>query len=265
MKAVVKWTLHQRRWYTVWWTVGVSAFVAIQLGFYSSFKGQFDDLNKTLDQLPAGVKGLIGDSGNYFSPETYLNSRVFYLVVPLLLVILMIGVGSSLLAREERSGTIELILSRPISRARLLAGKAIAGLTITGCVALVSLLVCICLSNIVGIPNTVAQISAAMLLTFLLCLVYGSFAFMLTALGGKLASYAVGLTTFLFATGYVLTGLEAAVSWLETPAKLFPYHYFNPQQMLLGNYTWGPVLAFSLAIAVFYTVAWARFRSRDLG
>jgi ABC-2 type transport system permease protein len=265
MKSVIRWTLHQRRWYTIWWTFGVTVFVAVQLGFYPSFKGQFDSLNKTLSQLPAGVKGLIGDNGNYFSAETYLNSRVFYLVVPLLLVILMIGVGSSLLAREERSGTLELLLSRPISRAKLLAGKAISGLFITGCVTIVSLIVCIILSKAVGIPNSVAQISAAMLLTYMLCLVYGSFAFMLTAIGGKAAGYAVGLTTFIFAGGYVLAGLESAVEWLRWPAKLFPYHYFNPQNMLLGKYTWTPVLSFALASAVFYTIGWFSFRRRDIG
>lgn len=264
MKPVIKWTIHQRRWYTIWWTFGISAFVAIQLGFYPSFKGQFDELNKTLSQLPSGVKGLIGDSGNYFSPETYLNSRVFYLVVPLLLIILMIGVGSSLLAREEKSGTIELLLSRPISRARLLAGKAATGLLITGFAAMVSLVVCIVLSKIVGIPNSLAEISAAMLLTYLLCLVYGAFAFMLTGIGGRLASYAIGLSTFTFVTGYVLAGLENTVDWLKFPAKLFPYHYFDPQQMLLGHYTWGPVIGFSIAIIIFYTIAWATFRRRDL-
>lgn len=265
MKAIIRWTLHQRRAYTFWWTFGVTTFVAVQLAFYPSFKGQFDSLNKTLSQLPAGVKGLIGDSGNYFSAETYLNSRVFYLVVPLLLVILMIGVGSSLLAREERSGTLELLLSRPISRAKLLAGKAVSGLVITGTVAFVSLVACIGLSKAVGIPNSVAEISAAMLLTFMLCLVYGSFAFMLSALGGKIAGYAVGLTTFIFATGYVLAGLESAVTWLAGPAKMFPYHYFDPQQMLLGQYAWTPVISYGIAVVVFYTIGWFGFRRRDIG
>jgi ABC-2 type transport system permease protein len=264
MRAVIEWTLRQRRWYTTWWTFGVSAFVAIEIAFYPSFKNQFAQLNQTIDKLPSGVKGFLGDSGNYFSAQTYLNSRVFYLVVPLLLAILMIGLGSALLAREERNGTIELLLSRPVSRSRLLLSKALSGLLISGIVTLVSLIICILLSQAVGLPNSVKEITGAMLLTYLLCLIFGSFAFMLTAIGGHVRSSAVGLTTFFFITTYVLTGLEGTASWLHTPSKLLPYHYFHPQQMLDGHFAWGTVISYSLVSLAFGVIAWLAFRRRDI-
>jgi ABC-2 type transport system permease protein len=265
VKPVITWTLRQRRNYTAWWTISVTAFIAVQLGFYPSFKGQFGQLNQTINSLPAGVKGLIGDSGSYFSPQTYLNSRVFYLVAPLLLIILMIGLGSKLLASEEKSGTLELLLSRPISRGRLLLGKAISGLIITGVVASVSLLVCVILSKAVGIPNTVTEIAAAMLLTYLLCLSFGAFAFMLTAIGGRFRRSANGLTIFLFVTSYVLTGLESTASWLKTPSKLLPYHYFHPQDMLNGNFVWSTVFLYAAISLLFAAVSWLGFRRRDIG
>lgn len=265
MIALIRWGLKQRKWYTIWWTLGVSVFVAVQLGFYSSFKGQFNQLNETLAGLPEGVKGLIGDSGNYFSPETYLNSRVFYLVVPLMFAILMIGLFSSLLAREEEDGTLEVLLARPVSRTRLLLGKAFCGLAITIIVAAVSLAVCIALSRAVGIPNSVAEITAAMLLTYLLCLVFGAFAFMLSAVSSAGRRLAVGLTTCLFITSYVLTGLVGAAEWLKWPAKLLPYYYFDPQRMLTGDYAWGTVAAYGVAIIGFAIIAWIGFRRRDVG
>lgn len=265
MKAVIKWTMLMRRSYTIWWTIGISAFVAVELAFYPSFKGQFDDLNKTLANLPAGVKGLIGDSGSYFSPETYLNSRVFYLVVPMLLVILMINVSSKLIALEEKSGTLELLLSRPISRSRLVVGKALSGLAITAIATIVSLAVCVGLSKAVGIPNSVAQMSAAMLLTYLLCLIFGAFAFMMTALGGRFRNMAVGLTILFFASSYVLTGLEGVADWLKPISKLMPYHYFKPQDMLLGNYDWSTVAIYAAVSLIFGVIAVIGFRRRDIG
>jgi len=264
LKTIIRWTLQQRRWYTVWWTLGVTAFIALELAFYPSFKNQAAQLNQAFQQIPPAVKALIGDSGNYFSPDSYLNSRVFYLVVPLLFAILMIGLGSSLLAREEQDGTIELLLARPIKRGGLLLGKALSGLIITGMIALVGLISCIVLSKAVGLPNTVYEISAAMLLSYLLCLVFGAFAFMLTAVSGVTRGLAIGLSTFLFVASYVLTGLSTAVHWLTWPAKFLPYYHFDPQQMLSGHFTWKPVIGYTLAIVVFYFIGWLGFRRRDI-
>lgn len=265
MRPIVRWGLRQRRISIMWWTIGLSAFVALEISFFPAFKNQAANLDQTIGQLPTAVKSLIGDTGNYFSPENYLNSRVFYLVVPIILAILMIGLGCSLLAREEESGTLELLLSRPVSRARLLAGKAATGLVVSGIASLVALVVCTGLSKAVGLPNTVAQISAAMLESYLLCLVFGAFAFMLTAFSRASRGLALGATTLLFVASYVLSGLTSAAQWLKWPARLLPYYYFEPEKMLTGHYAWGPVIGYSLAIIVFAAVAWLGFRRRDIG
>ena len=262
-KPLIRWGFHQKRWYAFWWTFGVSAATAIQLGFYPAFKDQFDQLNKTIASLPAGVKGLIGDTGTYFSPETYLNSRVYYLI-PLLFGSMMIGLGSSLLAREEDDKTVELLLSRPVSRSRLLAGKALLGLLITGIVTMVSLVICVALSKAVGIPNSPVEIAAAMLLTYLLCLVFGAFAFMLTAVGRATRALSMGLTTFLFLASFILTGLTGAAEWLKWPASLLPYDYYEPQRMLSGQYDWATVAGYAFVIAICGFIAWLGFRQRDI-
>jgi ABC-2 type transport system permease protein len=266
MKPIVRWGLRQRCSYSVWWTIGVTAFVALELSFFPAFKNQAAQLNHTIDQLPASVQSLIGGSGgNYFSAENYLNSRVFYLVIPILFAVLMISLGSSLLAREERDGTLELLLARPISRGRLLLGKALSGLAITGIIALISLIACIVLSRVVGLPNSAAEITAAMLLSYLLCLVFGAFAFMLTAIGGLARSASVGLTTFFFAASYILTGLVSSAEWLRWPARLLPYYYFKPEAMLSGNYQWSTLIGYAAAVSVFGIIAYFGFRRRDIG
>lgn len=265
MKALILWTLRMRRWYITWWSIGSTLFVGLELGLYPSFKNQTAALNQSLSQLPPAVKSLIGDNGNYFSPENYLNSRVFYLVLPIVFAILLIGLGSSLLAKDEDDGTLELLLARPISRAKVLFGKAISGLLISGIIALVTLFFIVVLSKAVGLPNSPTQISAAMLLSYLMCLVFGAFAFMLTALGKAGRALSIGLTTAVFLTSYIITGLATSIEWLRWPAKLLPYYYFNPQKMLTGDYAWWPVFSFSLAIAVFAIIAYLGFRRRDIG
>lgn len=265
MIPIIKWTLRQRRWYIIGWTIGVAAFVALEIGFFPSFRSQSAQLNQTLTQLPPAVKSLIGDTGNYFSAENYLNSRVFYLVVPILLAILMIGLGSSLMGREEHEGTLELLLARPLSRTRLLLGKAMGGLSVSGIIAAVALLVCIGLSRAVGLPNSAGQIAAAMLLSYLLCLVFGALAFMLSAIGGAARGLSIGLSTAVFVASYVLTGLAGTVHWLQWPARFLPYYYFEPEKMLVGNYTWRTTAAYAAVSVALYLIGWAGFRRRDIG
>lgn len=265
MKPIIRWGLQQRRWYTVSWMLGVSAFAALEISFFPSFRNQAAQLNQTFANLPPAVKSLIGDTGNYFSPDNYLNSRVFYLVIPILFAILMIGLGASLLGREENEGTIELLLARPLSRARLLLGKALCGLLITGIIAVGSLLITIGLSKVVGLPNSFAEISAAMLLSYLMCLIFGALAFMLTAVGGVARGLSIGVATAVFVASYVLTGLAGTVHWLQWPARFLPYYYFQPDKVLNGQYTWRTMAVFAAVSIALYLIGWVGFRRRDIG
>src|SRR5690348_3415998 len=126
MIPIIKWNLWSRRFSTFWWTVGVSAFMVLNLAFYPTFRDQAAQFNQVLARLPATAKSLFSDTGSFSTPEDFLTGRVFYLLLPMLLSILLIIIGSSLISSEENSGTIELILSRPISRTRLLFAKAIS-------------------------------------------------------------------------------------------------------------------------------------------
>src|SRR3989344_3118875 len=137
MRPVIRWSLWQRRWSVFWWALGITAFILINMVFYPTFRDQASELEKTFSQLSEGTKALFSDTGEFFSPVGYLSSQIFYLMMPMLLGILAIGAGASLIGKEEREGTIELILSRPVPRGRLLASKAIAGILILLAVGLI--------------------------------------------------------------------------------------------------------------------------------
>src|SRR5689334_7372645 len=139
MWYILKWTIWQRRWSIIWWCIGILAFVALELGVYPSIRSQAGELNQTLHHLPDSVKSLFGLTEDPFSPIGYLNSRLYYLLLPLMLSILAIGLGSSLIAREEGDGTLELLLARPISRGRLLLAKAFAGFMVVTFVGLLTI------------------------------------------------------------------------------------------------------------------------------
>src|SRR5581483_8375501 len=56
----------------------------------------------------------------------YLNTELFSMMLPSLFVIFGVGRGARLLAGEEEAGLLEAVLTTPVSRRRVLLGKAFA-------------------------------------------------------------------------------------------------------------------------------------------
>jgi len=262
---ITKWTLKQRKWSTLWWSVGLVAYITLTLIFYPSIKNQTAQLDKSFDQIPQSAKALFTDTQDLFTPVGYLSSQLFYLMLPLLLAVLAIGLGSSLIAREEDSGTIELLLSRPVSRSSLLVQKALAGLVILFVVSAVCLLVILGLNNAVGLHIGAEPIAVATLYSFALAALFGAVALAVASTGraGRLAS--VGVAAMVGLASYLVASLSSVVSWLEWPAKLAPNHYYHPAEILSGHYEWWPLVGYTAVIAVLLVAAVTSFRRRDIG
>ncbi len=264
MISIIKWTIWQRRWFILWWCLGIAAFIFVNLIFYPSFKDQAAELEKSLASIPDSARALFSDTGDFFSPEGYLSSQVFYLMMPLLLGILSITLGSSLIAREEKEGTIELLLSRPISRSRLLLGKAIGGLIVVGVVSTVGLATVLIMSKLVGIPIATIHIGLTMLASILVALSFGTIAFTITMLG-KARVASVGLSTLIALGGYIIVSLSGAATWLKWPSKIFPFYYYHPAEILKSTYNWQNMLYVIGVMVACIFISWFAFRGRDIG
>ena len=73
-------------------------------------------------QYPDAIKGLFGEAGSATSPEGYAGS--YLLNVAVLLAVLATVAGTGATAGEEGAGTLDVLLSQPVARWRLLLGKA---------------------------------------------------------------------------------------------------------------------------------------------
>lgn len=262
--TVAKWTIRQRKWSTFWWAVGISSLIILTLIFYPTIRNQTSQLDKSFNQIPASAKALFTDTQDIFSPVGYLSSQLFYLMLPLILSILAIGMGAGLLSKEESDGTMELLLSRPISRGRLLANKALAGLVVLAIVGGVTTGVIVAMCKLINMDVGLGYVAIASLYSTTLALLFGSIALFIASLGraGRLAS--IGVSALVGFGGYIIASLSSVVSWLEWPAKFFPFHYYHPGDILNGRYTWWPLLCFAGISIIFGFLAWLAFRRRDL-
>ena len=118
LNSVLAKTLFDRRRSFVWWSIGIAAYVALMDSVYPFIRdsaGQFEEL---FDSFPEALRALFGIDGEFdlFSPVGYLESRTFGWVVPVVLSIYAGALGSRLVAGEEESGTMDLLLAQPVSR-----------------------------------------------------------------------------------------------------------------------------------------------------
>ncbi|HEX5447703.1 MAG TPA: ABC transporter permease subunit, partial [Candidatus Saccharimonadales bacterium] len=249
MKTIAKWALWQRRWSIFWWTLGILAFVFLTLIFYPTIKGQTAQLDKSFAQIPRPAKRLFTDTSDIFSPVGYLSSQIFYLLLPLLLSIFAISMGISLLGKEERDSTIEMLLARPISRARLLFGKAKAGLEAMVIVAVVTAVFTSVMSHLVKVNVSFLYIFETALVAALLALCFGAITFMLAAMGRAGRALSIAVAAGIGLGGYIIVSLEPSVSWLRWPAKIFPFSYYHSADLLTGKYNFANLIYFGCLIA----------------
>lgn len=264
MKPIINWTLRARRWSIIWWCLGIASFVALELSVYPSVKSQAKQLNQLLDRLPDTVKSFFGAS-DLFSPAGYLNSRLFYLLLPMFFSILTIGLGSSLIAREENDGTIELLLGRPVSRPKLLLAKMVGAFLIVAIIASLSAVAIMIGVKAVNLAMPLPRIIFATFMSALLATAFGMVAFAVTCAGKRGRGAAIGLASLIGLGGYIVASLEGDVHWLKWPAKIFPYHYYSPTTVLGGSYTWLTASWYILSILILGVLSWLAFRRRDIG
>lgn len=265
MKATIRWHLKSRKWFIIWWIIGIVFLIGINVAFYPSFKDQAGQLEQSFSQIPESARAFISDSSSFFTPEGYLSSQIFYLMLPMLLTVMTIVLGSSLLAREEKEGTLDMLLSKPMSRGRLLASKAMSGTVMLGIIGAITTLSISLFCWWVNIPISLWLITATTLVCMLFAFTVGATAFALTAAGSFGRAASVGFATLFALGGYVISSLTGVASWLKVPAKLFPFYYYRPSEVLTGNFNWWNILYFVTVIAFCSLLSFTLFTRRDVG
>lgn len=265
LAAIVKGELMQRKWSTLWWIVGITAFISLTLGVYPTFRDQAAQIDQSLRSIPDSAKALFTDTNDFLSPVGYLSSQVYYLLLPLLFSFLSVSLGSSLIAKEESNRTIELLLARPISRTNLVLGKAAAGLTVLvgvgAAIALIGALE-VLLIKFKGVDAS--SVVLVTLMALVMSIVFGSIAFTLTAIGGIGRKAAIGIAVLIAFGSYLVSSLDKTVTWLQLPAKFLPFHYYHPADILDGRFTPWEALGMIAVVVILIVISCLAFRRRDI-
>ncbi|MGB4758733.1 MAG: ABC transporter permease subunit [Candidatus Saccharimonadales bacterium] len=267
MFSVTWWELKQRKNAILWWTIGSVVLTVVILLLYPSIRDQAAQLNQVINQLPPGLRDLkTGGSANVdvADPIQFLNSQLFYATLPLIWIILAITRGGSVLGRDEQNHTLELLLSRPISRGKVLLSKALSLCIEFLAIGSATLLAIVLIAPHFDLHIGTWHLAVTTLYTVLFSLSFGLIAFTLQAASSLARKVAVTAAVAIGFGGYLLASLSGLTDWLQTPAKFAPYHYFTPDKILHGQVVTGLNVYLIGVLLLAVIVSYFGFRRRDI-
>ncbi|GAA3745493.1 ABC transporter permease subunit [Salinactinospora qingdaonensis] len=248
------------------WSVGVVLVTAMYSSFYPTMTG-----DSTMAALAEAEMRGMGDTmtqalnmTDLTSPEGYLNATVFSLLVPILLVIAAITVGTRAIAGDEEEGGLELLLAHPVSRTRLVVERFL------GLVVFVSVLGALVYATLLtigpGLDLDVDRLNllAACVVVTLLALSYGSVALAVGAVTGRRAT-ALAVAALLAVVGFLGNTFALQVEELEWLRFASAFYYALDSDPLATGFHAGFIAVLIAVPVVLLSLAVSTFTRRDVG
>lgn len=257
-------TLRDQRRGLLWWSAGLTLLSGLIVAIYPSISG-IEDLEKVVEAYPEELLALFGatDLPSITSPAGYLNAELFGLMLPFLFIIFAVAQGSSAIAGEERTGTLEILLSEPITRGRLILEKfasLVASMVILAVVLWVVLAVG---SLVVNLDISLLRLAEMTISVTLLGLAFGALAFAVGgAIGGR--SRSIGVAAAAVVATYLLNALSIIVDFLEPTRWLSPFYYYNGATPLVNGLNLVHAVILLAVVLVLAATAYIGFQRRDL-
>jgi ABC-2 type transport system permease protein len=213
--------LRDLRWALLGWGTGVVLLVLIEAAVWPTFS-DMPDVEQFLQNYPETFRKLF-DVEAMTTGTGFMNAELFTLMLPMLFIIFAVGRGARMIAGEEESGVLEVVLATPVSTRAVLLQKAAAlavGVTVLGVVLAVTLLVC---SATFGLGIGVGSAVNGSIAMVLMGVEYGALALAVGAATGRRA-LAIGVAGAAAVAAYVVYALALIVGSWERWQPLSPFH-----------------------------------------
>jgi ABC-2 type transport system permease protein len=266
MGTVFGYALRRYRGQVLGWGFALALMGLLIVSLWDSIAGTMQEqMAELLAAYPPELMAFFGVTDGslaMLTPEGFLSIELFSFLMPLILGIFAVLMGSGLLASDEEKGTLDLIMAHPVSRTSLFMGRLLALVTAT-----VGILVIVWLGIGVAMQWSTMSIGLAKLWLPLLSLLavlllFGALALLLSMVlpSRRMAASVAGL---LLVASYFITSLARINKDLEALARFSPLNYHQSEEAFTEfNVQW---FAGLLVVAVVFAIlAWWRFQRRDI-
>ena len=256
-------TLRDQRRTFMWWALGLAAVTLLNIVFYPSISDS-PELNELLGEEDSIMRAFAGDFDDLTSPAGFLNSQIYFLLLPILLIVFAVSGGSGAIAGEEERGTLDILFSHPLRRWAVVLHKlgamfvTLLGLGVILWATVV--LGAIAIDMDIGAGNVAAATASGVLLGSL----FGALAFAIGSATGKRGT-SLGITGMAAVLAYLLNALRPVADVLEPTKYITPFYYYIGADPLSNGLDIAHAAVLAIAAALLCIIAIVTFERRDIG
>lgn len=262
LRTVFAKTIRDQRRAIAWWSLGFVFFVFTYTAFWPSVHSNAAQFAQYLKDVPQAIRDALGGA-DYATPAGYLHMELFSIMGPVLLMVYAIGAGARAVAGEEDAGTLDVLLSMPVTRRRVLVEKFGAMTALTLFLAGLVWLSVTVIGPAFDLRVGQQGLAAATINLFLLAMAFGSIAVLAGAATGSRGA-AIGIPAGLAVATFVLNTLASTVDGLRPFRFLSPFHYYAAHLPLKNGFDVVDVTVLLAIAVVSLVIAMATFERRDL-
>ncbi|TSC94937.1 MAG: ABC-2 type transport system permease protein [Candidatus Berkelbacteria bacterium Athens1014_28] len=265
MLSLIARTIRDRRSVMIIYIVAALAFLVMYISIFPAFKDQQAQFDQIIKTMPEGMMKAF-NMGDYSLSnfESYISTEEFSLMWPLLLIIMSISFAGQFFAGEVDKGTIEFLLSQPISRAKLFFARYFSGLLMIFAFVTLTVFSTIPIAKMFSVSTQSSHYLSQATIGFLFAWAIYSIAIFLSSLfseKGKVYFISAGVLVLM----YVLNIAAGLKNSLEKLQYLSFFHYYNPSDALIRNHIdKTAVLVFLGVILTFSVLGYMIFNRRDI-
>lgn len=246
------------------WSISLALLVAMYVAIWPTVRDE-PSMSDFLEQMPEAFRSLFASSGADMStPTGYVQVELLSFMAPIAVLMYAIGAGAGAVGAEEDRHTLDLLLSNPVSRSRVILDKFLAMTAGTFLLAAVMGVALVAEGRLVDLDLAVGTVAATMLHLALLGVVFGCLALALSASTGR-TGISRGIPAVVAVVAYVVNGLAPLVDWLERVQRLSPFFQYIGHDPLRQGLDAGSLAISTATALVLLALAVLGFRRRDVG
>jgi ABC-2 type transport system permease protein len=261
MSTICRYALLRLRGQIIGWGLALAVLALVVASLFDAALQMRGQLEQLLDTIPKEIMTFVGGIDRVFSPAGFLDTRYFSML-PLLLGVFALLIGSGLVIGDEENGTLDLILAHPVRRFDLIIGRWLAF-----CAALLGILAMAWLGLIIATTFTSIKFSwldvaLPFVSLFGIVIWFGGLALVLSLILPS-RRLAASLTGLILAASYFITSFARLSPNLKGLAQWSPLTYYQGGSALEG-FNAGDFSGLLLMSIIFVMLSMWIFQRREI-
>ena len=245
-----------------WWSVGF-IFLSLYLAWFYPYVSKNAEIFKMVEALPAVIKNLIGDIDFAATPAGFFNLQPFSFFAPIMIIFYSVSRGVGIVAGEKEEGTLDLLLSNPVSRSEVIIQKV---LSISLGLAIIHLF--FFLGMVLGLILFKIDLSIIKLSESMISLYFLSLSFLAISIFAGIVFLdrrkAVGVVSGFALISFIVNAYAPGIKLFQIARSFSPFYYNSGNSPIKNGLDINLLSVQILIFFIFLSVSLSLFKKRDL-